>query len=63
MAVEKGNPEWLELPDESHIFHKALYDGLNQALQQMYADAGRVLPGPGEVRGLKAVKGRGRKGL
>ncbi len=49
LAVEKGNPEWLELPDESHIFHKALYDGLNQALQQMYADAGRVLPGPGEV--------------
>jgi hypothetical protein len=63
LAVEKGNPEWLELPDESHIFHKALYDGLNQALQQMYADAGRVLPGPGEVRGLKAVKGRGCKGL
>lgn len=63
MAVEKGTPEWLELPDESHIFHKALYDGLNQALQQMYADTGRVLPGPGEVRGLKPVKGRGRKGL
>jgi hypothetical protein len=49
LAVEKGNPEWLELPDESHIFHKALYDGLNQALQQLYAEAGRVVPGPGEV--------------
>jgi hypothetical protein len=52
LSVEKGNPEWLELPDESHIFHKALYDGLNQAVQQLYAEAGRVLPGPGEVSDL-----------
>jgi len=52
LAVEKGNPAWLELPDESHIFHKALYDALNQALQQLYAEMGRVLPGPGEVRGV-----------
>lgn len=57
LAVEKGNPAWLELPDESHIFHKALYDALNQALQQLYAEMGRVLPGPGEVRGVAVRSG------
>jgi hypothetical protein len=50
LAVEKGNPGWLELPDEAHIWHKALYDGLSHALSGLYADAGRVLPAPGEVR-------------
>lgn len=44
-----GNPAWLELPDECHIFHKALHDALNQALQQLYAEAGRVLPAAHEV--------------
>jgi hypothetical protein len=58
LSVEKGTPEWLELPDESHIFHKALYDGLNQAVQQLYAEAGRVLPDPGEVSGGMGGGGR-----